>query len=96
MHRLSRSLIFAIALIGPTALQAACFASYKAKRDDPLKLHFGVAEIAGDDCSVAGANEELGPRLKKDGWKLLSIVEIVPQEKLEEVQERAGQYFLRY
>jgi len=28
--------------------QAACYADYKAKRDDPLRLHYGVAEITGD------------------------------------------------
>ena len=27
-------------------VSAACYADYKAKRDDPLRLHYGTIEIA--------------------------------------------------
>jgi hypothetical protein len=34
-----------------SAAQAACYADYKAKRDDPLRLHYGVAEIMKSQCA---------------------------------------------
>lgn len=78
-----------------TAAQAACFADYKAKRDDPLRLHYGVAEIMGE-CSVEAAQAELAPRLAADEWQLLSIEGVFDDAGLEERQDSAGQYYLLY
>lgn len=78
-----------------TAAQAACYADYKAKRDDPLRLHYGVAEVFGA-CNVDGANAELGPRLAADDWQLLSIEGVFDDAGLEERQDSAGDYYLRY
>lgn len=77
------------------AAQAACFADYKAKRDDPLRLHYGVAEIRGT-CNVAGATAELTPRLAADDWQLLSIEGVFDDAGLEERQDSAGDFYLRY
>ncbi|MEN8839682.1 MAG: hypothetical protein ABF254_10445 [Octadecabacter sp.] len=78
-----------------TAAQAACYADYKAKRDDPLRLHYGVAEIIGA-CSPEGARAELTPRLAADDWQLLSIEGVFDDAGLEERQNSAGEYYLRY
>jgi hypothetical protein len=75
--------------------QAACYADYKASRDNPLELQYGVAEISGD-CSVSAAEEELGPRLAADGWQLLEVLTTFDESGLEERRESAGDYFLRY
>jgi len=75
--------------------QAACYADYKAKRDDPLRLHYGVAEITGD-CSPEAAETELTPRLTADDWQLLSIEGVFDDAGLEEREESAGEYYLRY
>lgn len=87
--------LLALAVL-PSLAQAACFASYKAKQDDPLQLHFGVAELPDNACTKAGAKSALAPRLANGGWILLSIVEMIPQDKLDEVKADAGNYFLRY
>ena len=50
-------------LVIATTAQATCFADYKAKRDDPLRLHYGVAEIMGA-CNVDGAPSNLPPALQ--------------------------------
>jgi len=78
-----------------TSAHAGCFADYKAKRDDPLRLHYGVAEIMGA-CNVDGATIELAPRLAADNWQLLSIEGVFDDAGLEERQESAGENYLRY
>jgi len=42
----------ALALMALPA-QAECYADYKAKQDDPLRLHYGVAQVSA--CDPAGA-----------------------------------------
>lgn len=75
--------------------QADCYADYKAKRDDPLRLHYGVAAIAGD-CSKANAKEQLRQRLSDENWQLLNVVGVFEDAGLEQRKESAGEYFLRY
>ena len=84
----------ALALPGPAA--AACYADYKAKRDDPLRLHYGVAEIAAPCDQPEAAADELRPRLGSDDWVLLSIVSLFGDEGLEKRRDSAGDYYLRY
>lgn len=78
-----------------TGANAACYADYKAKRDDPLRLHYGVAEVTGA-CSVEAARAELTSRLAADQWQLLSIEGVFDDAGLEERQDSAGEYYLRY
>lgn len=75
--------------------QAACYADYKAKQDNPLRLHYGVAQVAGA-CTAANARVELAPRVAVDGWTLLNIVSVFEDGGLAERKESAGQFFLRY
>lgn len=78
-----------------TGAQAACYADYKAKQDDPLRLQYGVAEIRGD-CTPDGAWAELGPRIAADGWQLLEVLGVFDESGLDERRASAGEYFLRY
>lgn len=75
--------------------QEGCFADYKASRDEPLELQYGVAEVLGD-CTVPAAEEELEPRLAADDWQLLEVMDTFDESGLEERRESAGEYFLRY
>ena len=92
MTRAALALILALAA-GPAGAQ--CFADYKAKQDDPLRLHYGVAEIAGA-CTAPDAAQELAPRLAAAGWELLTVVGTFGPDGLEERRGNAGQYFLRF
>lgn len=83
----------ALAFTAPAT--AACYADYKAKRDNPLRLHYGVIEISDDDCTVAAARKALRARLS-DGWKLLQVQGVFGPEALDERRAGAGEYFLRY
>jgi len=85
----------ALALAAPAA-HAACYADYKAKRENgALQLHYGVAEIGGA-CARGAAADELGPRLAAQGWTLLNVVSVFEAEGLEERKASAGAFYLRF
>jgi hypothetical protein len=85
----------AIALPGTAA--AECFADYKAKREAPLRLHYGVAQLPDGACgSARAAAAALAPRLASDGWTLLNILSIFGPEGLDQRKASAGSFFLRY
>jgi hypothetical protein len=84
-----------IATLWAGTASADCYAEYKAKRDDPLRLHYGVAAIDGD-CSKSNAADQLRQRLSADDWKLLNVVGVFEDAGLEERKESAGEFFLRY
>ncbi|TGD44526.1 hypothetical protein EEB11_02740 [Pseudotabrizicola sediminis] len=94
----SRSMIFAafvaLALAGPAS--AECYADYKAKQDNPLRLHYGVAQVSDGNCSPGAAQGELKPRLASAGWTLLNVLSTFGPEGLGERQASAGEYYLRY
>ena len=71
---------------------AGCYVDYKAKMDDPLRLHYGVAEVScGGD-----AYSELADRLAANGWTLLTIVSSFDESGLAEREASAAEYFLRF
>ncbi|MBP1805271.1 hypothetical protein [Rubellimicrobium aerolatum] len=89
------TLLAALALACSARAQEPCFADYKASRDNPLELQYGVAEIRGD-CSPREAERELRPRLAADDWQLLEVISTFGEAGLEQRRESAGEYFLRY
>lgn len=93
MKQLSFS--FMALVLSTTVAQAACYADYKAKQDDPLRLHYGVAEVSGD-CSVGSAESQLRQRLSGDGWQLLNVLGVFDDAGLDERKDSAGEFFLRY
>lgn len=93
---MKHSIPFTLALtVLATGAQAACYADYKAKQDDPLRLHYGVAEINGD-CTVDAATDELVSRLDGSGWQVLNVVSVFDEGGLSEREDSAGQFYLRY
>ncbi|WP_435256919.1 hypothetical protein ACSBLW_12335 [Thioclava sp. FR2] len=94
----TRVLLSFVAALLFTAMPASaeCYADYKAKQDDPLRLHYGVAQVSDANCSKKGAKAELGDRLAAAGWTLLNVVSTFGPEGLAERQASAGEYFLRF
>jgi len=92
------SLSVALLFLGMTqAADAACYADYKAKRDNPLRLQYGVAEVSDAICNApAAVFSDIKARIAKDGWQLLTIVSIFGPEGLSSRKQSAGKYFLRY
>jgi len=80
MTRLTLPLLALTAVLTAGAANAACTVEYKAKRDNPLKLDFGTADLPDEACgSKQAAAAALAPRLAQKGWTLLSVVSIVPK-----------------
>lgn len=86
----------AMATAMATPASAECYADYKAKQDDPLRLHYGVAQVSDANCSPGAAQGELQPRLAQAGWTLLNVLATFGPEGLGERQASAGEFFLRY
>ncbi len=96
MKPLILSLLLALPALTAVAQSSGdCYADYKAKMDDPLRLQYGVAKINGE-CAPGPAAEELAPRLAADGWQLLEVLGTFGESGLEERRDSAGQFYLRY
>ncbi len=74
---------------------AGCYADYKAKQDNPLRLHYGVAQINGE-CTQANAQKQLTGRLSTQGWTLLNVLSVFGDEGLAQRRDSAGPNYLRF
>ncbi|TNJ46296.1 hypothetical protein [Phaeobacter sp. B1627] len=88
-------LVLMMATCAQAAQAAGCYADYKAKQDQPLKLHYGVMELGGA-CSKPSARLEIAARLKRAGWTLLNVQSVFGPEGLDKRKADAGPYFLRF
>jgi len=87
---------FALTLVASMA-DARCFADYKAKRDAPLRLHYGVVELNIDPCEItAEVERDVSTRIGADDWTLLQIGSTFDESELEGKRDDAGEFFLRY
>lgn len=77
-----------------TAASAECYADYKAKQDNPLRLHYGVMQVSA--CDKGQAQQEVAQRLSASGWTLLNVMSVFGPEGLEKRKANAGQFYLRY
>lgn len=76
---------------------AACYADYKAKREDPLRLHYGVIQVDANPCRMSRAVARgVERRLSAGGWTLLQVESVFDETGLEGRKRDAGQFFLRY
>ena len=76
---------------------AACYADYKAKRGNPLQLHYGVIELPDSACGSPGAAApQVAARIARDGWDLLNVVSVFGSDGLNQRKESAGAYYLKY
>ncbi len=85
----------AASLVAGPAL-AECYADYRAKMDNPLRLHYGVIELPADACSVGAATPLIAARIAQGGWELLQVVSVFDQSGLTPRRADAGEFFLRF
>lgn len=96
MKQILRTAALAATLMAAAGMaQAACYADYKAKRDNPLRLHYGVIQIDGP-CAKDSAKRQVRKRLKGTGWTLLTVLGTFDESGLEERKASAGEHYLRY
>ncbi|MCU4652419.1 hypothetical protein N8I71_06225 [Roseibacterium sp. SDUM158016] len=79
---------------GPVS--AACYADYRARTDDPLRLHYGVIAIPDAACSVADAAPVIAQRIAAEGWQLLQVISVFDDSGLNARRADAGAFFLRF
>lgn len=87
-----KKLCVLVFMLMPGLAWAECFVDYKAKKDDPLKLHYGVMAVACEGDVEA----DVASRLETAGWTLLSIPSRFDEAELETRREDAGAFFLRF
>lgn len=77
--------------------QAACYADYKAKKDNPLQLHYGVIQVPNGVCNGRrDAASVIAPRLANQGWTLLNVLSVFDDQGLAGRKASAGRYFLLF
>jgi hypothetical protein len=81
-------------LAGP--LHAACYADYRARMDNPLRLHYGIVEVPQSACSVGAASSVVASKLAPHGWTLVQVVSVFDDSGLASRSADAGQYYLRF
>lgn len=90
------ALLMPLLVLAAAPLHAACFADYRAKMDNPLRLHYGVIELPESACSVAAAAPVISSRIASDGWELLQVISVFDDAGLAARRADAGDYYLRY
>ena len=100
-----KKIVFASSVVGIYFLvisqiaSAACYTDYKAKKNQPLKLHYGVMKLYENDCmdeSQRDRDNRVALRLRIAGWQLLGVLTAFDDSGLEQRKESAGQYYLRF
>lgn len=86
----------ALGLLASTPLQAACYADYSARMDNPLRLHYGVIEVPESACSVGAASSVVADRIAAQGWTLVSVRSVFDDACLASRRADAGQYYLSF
>ncbi|MFD2857057.1 hypothetical protein [Seohaeicola zhoushanensis] len=96
MKHIMRNLILAAAMaLAQPAFAADCYADYKAKQGNPMRLHYGVMQLQGA-CQKSAAQAEVSARLAAQGWTLLNVVSVFGPEGLDQRRANAGEFFLRF
>lgn len=92
-----KPLLAALALsVLAAPLHAACYADYRARMDNPLRLHYGVIQVPDSACSVSAASGVVAGRLAAQGWTLVNVSSVFDDSGLASRRADAGQYFLRF
>ena len=95
---MTRSLTYAAALLLALATQASaqCYADYKAKQDNPLRLQYGLIELPASACgSIGAATSYAAPVIAGSGWTLLQIESILTEAQFDARKANAGAIHLR-
>jgi hypothetical protein len=95
---MTRLFTFSAALLLALATQASaqCYADYKAKKDNPLRLQYGLIELPDSACgSIGAATRYAEPVIADSGWTLLQIESILTKAQFDARTANAGAIHLR-
>jgi len=89
-------IIITLAIFLAQSAQAACYADYKAKQENPLKLHYGIMKFDSVECTASIVQKKVALRLLPHGWTLLNLLTVSRKLPTTQRKENAGENFLRY
>ena len=89
-------MIITLAIFLTQSAQAACYADYKAKQENPLKLHYGIMKFDSVECTASIVQKKVALRLLPHGWTLLNLLTVSRKLPTTQRKENAGENFLRY
>ena len=98
-HMKTHPILAALAtlLLIASPASAACYADYKAKQENPLKLHYGVVQVDISPCAMSdNVTAQVRQRLQSAGWQLLQVQSVFDDSGLGKRKKDAGQFFLRF
>lgn len=97
MARITFFRVFLTATLAAQIAYADCYADYKAKQDDPLRLHYGVMTVEASPCtSSPNIDADVSRRLEAAGWTLLQVESVFEEAALDSKKADAGEFFLRF
>lgn len=77
MKTILTSAVFLLGLALAGQASAQCYADYKAKQDNPLRLQYGIVELPAAACASRRAAHDHAARvIARSGWTLLQIESI--------------------
>ncbi|QMU59453.1 MAG: hypothetical protein GKR98_15445 [Boseongicola sp.] len=86
-----------VTVLAAHGASAACYADYKAKQENPLRLHYGVVQVDANPCQMSGAvRKSVANRVAAGGWKVLQVQSVFDESGLDAKKRDAGEYFLRF
>lgn len=92
---------FTLAIVATLAMalpaSAACYADYRAQQPNPVRFHYGVAQVSDGACGNTGAAAaELRGRLANNGWTLVDVLSTFRDDGLASRRGNAGNFYLRF
>ncbi|MGY6695386.1 MAG: hypothetical protein ACXIUW_05065 [Roseinatronobacter sp.] len=88
------ALVIGLSLAGQASAQ--CYADYKAKQDNPLRLQYGIIELPAQACnSIERATAHAAPVIAQSGWTLLQVESIFDETEFQRRRANAGAIHLR-
>ncbi|TVP72449.1 MAG: hypothetical protein EA339_06645 [Rhodobacteraceae bacterium] len=86
-----RTLALLTGLALASQASAQCYADFKAKQDNPLRLQYGIIELPDSACgSREAAARYAGPVITRSGWTLLQIESIFGASEFQSRSAHAG------
>ncbi len=96
MRNIALTIAVLIAVLAAAPAAAQCYADYKAKQDNPLRLQYGIVELPPEACGDrAAAARHAGAVLAEHGWTLLQIESTFGEDGFAQRRSRAGAIHLR-
>lgn len=96
-HTLIIALVLGCGFALAEPAHADCYVEYKAKKDSPLRLHYGIMRLKNGSCPSKSAGASAAKeRLARGGWTFLNVVGMSESKPSAKKRSNAGANYLKY